>query len=444
MKKVYLVGIGMGNPDTLTLGAQRAVEESQLVIGARRLVDAFPQFEGERLIMIKSSDIAQAIHESTASTISVLLSGDQGFYSGAAGLYDLLADYNVEALPGISSPVYFCAKLKKPWQNAHLVSVHGRSCNVVGAVQSHAVTFALTGGNAKVHEICQELCERGLGHVRVYAGERLSYPDERIVSGTASELAQQEFLDLAVMLVENDAPLRRRYNAPSFADNDFQRGGAPMTKEEVRELSVCKLHLEPQHTVWDVGAGTGSVSLEMAFAVTEGQVIAIERNQPALELMAQNKERMGACNLRIVAGKAPEALEPLPAPDRVFIGGSGGNLTRIMQVALEKNPQVRFVVTAITLETIGTALQGFKELGLTNVEIVQANISRDRKAGPYHLMTAENPVYIMSAEGSGAGADAAHGADACDAAATDAAANADAAAAAPTAAAADEGASAAC
>ena len=118
MKKVYLVGIGMGNPDTLTLGAQRAVEESQLVIGARRLVDAFPQFEGERLIMIKSSDIAQAIHENTASTISVLLSGDQGFYSGAAGLYDLLADCDVEALPGISSPVYFCAKLKKPWQNA--------------------------------------------------------------------------------------------------------------------------------------------------------------------------------------------------------------------------------------------------------------------------------------------------------------------------------------
>ena len=284
MKKVYLVGIGMGNPDTLTLGAQRAVEESQLVIGARRLVDAFPQFEGERLI----------------------------------------------------------------------------------------------------------------------------YPDERIVSGTASELAQQEFLDLAVMLVENDAPLHRRYNAPSFADGDFQRGDAPMTKEEVRELSVCKLHLEPQHTVWDVGAGTGSVSLEMAFAVTEGQVIAIERNEPALELMAQNKERMGACNLRIVAGKAPEALEPLPAPDRVFIGGSGGNLTRIMQVALEKNPHVRFVVTAITLETIGAALQSFKELGLINVEIVQANISRNRKAGPYHLMTAENPVYIMSAEGTSAATDVAN------------------------------------
>ena len=157
MKKVYLVGIGMGNPDTLTLGAQRAVEESQLVIGARRLVDAFPQFEGERLIMIKSSDIAQAIHVNTASTISVLLSGDQGFYSGAAGLYDLLADCDVEALPGISSPVYFCAKLKKPWQNAHLISAHGRSCNVVGAVQSHAVTFALTDGNAKVHEICRYL-----------------------------------------------------------------------------------------------------------------------------------------------------------------------------------------------------------------------------------------------------------------------------------------------
>ena len=238
--------------------------------------------------------------------------------------------------------------------------------------------------------------------MRAYAGERLSYPDERIVSGTVADLATQQFLDLAVLWVENDAPLKRRYAAPAFTDSDFQRGDAPMTKEEIRELSVCKLHLEPQHTVWDVGAGTGSVSLEMAMAVTEGQVIAIERNEPALELMAQNKERLGACNLTIVAGKAPEALEPLPAPDRVFIGGSGGNMTRIMQVALEKNPSVRFVITAITLETIGTALASFKELGLTGVEVVSVNVSRDRKAGPYHLMTAENPVYIMSAEGTGA------------------------------------------
>ena len=402
MKKVYLVGVGMGNPSTLTLGAQQAVAESQLAIGAQRLVDAFPEFAGERRVLIKSADIAAAIHESTAETISVLLSGDQGFYSGAAGLYNLLADCDVEALPGISSPVYFAAKLKKSWQDAYLVSAHGRACNVVGAVQSHAKTFALTGGNAKVHEICQQLVDRGLGHLRAYAGERLSYPDERIVSGTVADLATQQFLDLAVLWVENDAPLKRRYAAPAFTDSDFQRGDAPMTKEEIRELSVCKLHLEPQHTVWDVGAGTGSVSLEMAMAVTEGQVIAIERNEPALELMAQNKERLGACNLTIVAGKAPEALEPLPAPDRVFIGGSGGNMTRIMQVALEKNPSVRFVITAITLETIGTALASFKELGLTGVEVVSVNVSRDRKAGPYHLMTAENPVYIMSAEGTGA------------------------------------------
>ena len=206
MKKVYLVGVGMGNPSTLTLGAQQAVAESQLAIGAQRLVDAFPEFAGERRVLIKSADIAAAIHESTAETISVLLSGDQGFYSGAAGLYNLLADCDVEALPGISSPVYFAAKLKKSWQDAYLVSAHGRACNVVGAVQSHAKTFALTGGNAKVHEICQQLVDRGLGHLRAYAGERLSYPDERIVSGTVADLATQQFLDLAVLWVENDAP----------------------------------------------------------------------------------------------------------------------------------------------------------------------------------------------------------------------------------------------
>ena len=398
MKKVYLVGVGMGNPNTLTLEAQQAVQESQLIIGAKRLVEAFPTFEGERLERIAAQDIAHAIQTSGASTISVLLSGDQGFYSGAAGLYDLLTEYEVCALPGISSPVYFCAKLKKPWQDAYLVSAHGRSCNVVGAVQSHAVVFALTGGSATVNSICQELVERGLGQVHVWAGERLSYPEERIVGGTAAELACQQFLNLAVMLIENPAPLARPYTAPGFSDSDFLRGNAPMTKEEVRELSVCKLHVQPWHTIWDVGAGTGSVSVELAFAAPEGQVIAIERNSAALELLAQNKERLGTCNLRIVAGVAPEALEPLPAPHRVFIGGSGGNLLRIMQVALKKNPRVRFVITAVTLETIGVALQCFKELELNNTEMVQVGVSRAHKAGPYHLMNAENPVYIMSAQ----------------------------------------------
>lgn len=402
MKKVYLVGIGMGNPDTLTFGAAAAIKESQLIIGAQRLLDSFEQFEGKRLALVRTSDITQAIQESAYNTISVLLSGDQGFYSGAAGLYNALEGCRVQAIPGISSPVYFCAKLKKPWQNAYLVSAHGRSCNVVGAVQSHATTFALTGGTAKVHEICQELCERGLGQVRVFAGERLSYPDERIVCGTAEELALFKFLDLSVMLVENDAPLQRTYTAPSCTDNDFYRGNAPMTKEEIRELSVCKLHLKPWHTVWDIGAGTGSVSIEIALATVQGQVISVEQKQDALEVLSQNKERFGVNNMRIVAGKAPDVLAVLPAPDRVFIGGSSGNMTSIMRCALRKNPSVRFVITAITLETIGCALKSFEELGLSGVEVVQVNVARSRKAGSYHLMTAENPVYIMSAQGTSA------------------------------------------
>ena len=402
MKKVYLVGIGMGNPDTLTFGAAAAIKESQLIIGAQRLLDSFEQFEGKRLALVRTSDITQAIQESAYNTISVLLSGDQGFYSGAAGLYNALEGCTVQAIPGISSPVYFCAKLKKPWQDAYLVSAHGRSCNVVGAVQSHATTFALTGGTAKVHEICQELCERGLGQVRVFAGERLSYPDERIVCGTAEELARLEFLDLSVMLVENDAPLQRTYTAPSCTDNDFYRGNAPMTKEEIRELSVCKLHLKPWHTVWDIGAGTGSVSIEIALATVQGQVISVEQKQDALEVLSQNKERFGVNNMRIVAGKAPDVLAVLPAPDRVFIGGSSGNMTSIMRCALRKNPRVRFVITAITLETIGCALKSFEELGLSGVEVVQVNVARSRKAGSYHLMTAENPVYIMSAQGTSA------------------------------------------
>ena len=217
--KVYIIGVGMGNPDTLTVGAKRAIEESGLLIGAKRLLEPFAHLTCEKCELVKSGEIVEALAEAQragrCAQASVLMSGDVGFYSGATGLLEKLAEeetaglLEIEVIPGISSLVYFCAKLRTPWQDATLVSAHGREHDAVGAIQSHAKTFCITGGATKVEDICRGLVERGLGAVRIAAGERLSYDDERIVRGTAEELAGREFADLAVMLVENpDAPKR--------------------------------------------------------------------------------------------------------------------------------------------------------------------------------------------------------------------------------------------
>ena len=395
--KVFVIGMGMGNADTLTIGAKRAIEESDLLIGAVRLLEPFAQQECEQLPLILPDDIASAIDERPHCTqASVLMSGDVGFYSGATKLYERLGAHDVEVIPGISSLQYFCAKLRTTWQDAKLVSAHGREHNAVGAIQSHEKTFCITGGKTKVEDICHDLVEGGLGDVQVAAGERLSYDDERIVRGTAAELAQMEFANLTVMLAENPHPVRRPFAAPALTDADFQRGKAPMTKEEVRMLAIAKMRIQADHVVWDVGAGTGSVSVEAALAACAGSVYAIEKKADALELLKQTREQQGAWNMRIVAGEAPEALAGLPAPDRVFVGGSSGNLADIIACALDANPDARICVTAITLETLADALACAKQFAFEDVDIVQVSLARADSIGHYHLMRAENPVYIVT------------------------------------------------
>ena len=187
--KIYLIGVGMGNPDTLTLAARRAIDESPVLIGAPRLLE--PWREGHACVpLIAADDIARRIEEERED-VAVLLSGDTGFYSGAKKLWKLLEGRQVETIPGISSLSYFCARLHTSWQDARIVSAHGRSHNAAGEIQKNAKTFALTGGATKAEDICRELVRRGLGKVRVSVGERLSYPDERIVTGTAAELAEE-------------------------------------------------------------------------------------------------------------------------------------------------------------------------------------------------------------------------------------------------------------
>ena len=394
--KVYLIGVGMGNPETLTLAARRAIDESSLLVGAPRLLEGYENKNCVRAIL--AGDIVDAISKERTGPAAVLLSGDIGFYSGAKNLYPLLEGYEVEALPGISSLVYFCARCRTPWEDVHLVSAHGRAHNAPGEIQSHERTFILTGGNYRAGDLCRDLRDWGMEQVRITVGERLSYPDETITRGTAGDLAGREFDSLAVVLAENDRPVRRICTAPGLPDGVFQRGKVPMTKEEVRSLCIAKLRLEEHHTLWDVGAGTGSVSIEGCYAVPKGRVFAVERKAEAVALLEENKAKFDLTNLRIVEGVAPEALEGLPAPDRVFLGGTAGNMEAILRLALEKNPRARVVVTAVTLETIGEAVRCFDALGFADADIVQIAATRTRRAGRYHLMDAQNPVWILSGE----------------------------------------------
>ncbi|HVI42214.1 MAG TPA: precorrin-6y C5,15-methyltransferase (decarboxylating) subunit CbiE [Anaerovoracaceae bacterium] len=417
MKKIYLVGIGMGNIETLTEQGRKAIEASELLIGAERMVNAFPDYQGEVCYAISPVKIMDYILEHPEpEIISVIFSGDVGFYSGAKKLNQLIEeqkqsqfigpdpagslwnDYAVEFIPGISSLQYFSAKLKLPWEDTKIVSLHGREDNIMGAVWNHKKIFFLTGGDYSVRKVCQILSENNLKEAIVHVGERLSYPNERIVSATAGSLAKEEFDPLAVMLVENEKIIQRSVITHGIKDELFLRGQVPMTKSEIRSISLSKLQLRPWDVVYDIGAGTGSVSIEMAFQAYEGSVYAVEFNEEALGLIRENAEQFGVWNLKVIEGKAPEALAELPAPDRAFIGGSKGNLAEILELLIQKNPGIRVVINAITLETMTEAVSQFQKLGFEDIDIVQIFAAHSKAAGNYHMMQGQNPVFIISGE----------------------------------------------
>ena len=392
-KLVVLAGLGMGNPETRTLGLERAIREADCLIGAQRMLESV-ETAGKRChTAVLARDIAEFIRSDSGRRYAVLLSGDTGFYSGARGLVAELTDMDVEVLPGIGSLQYFCARLMRPWQDVRALSLHGRDCDFAGEVRRNPAVFALVGGSDGTHQAIERLCSAGLGSCTVHVGQRLGYDDERIVSGTAQELSQQSFDPLSVILVEN-AHSGEYIVTHGLPDEAFDRDETPMTKSEVRSISLSKLQLTRGSVVYDVGSGSGSVSVECALQATQGRVYAIEMKEKALSLTRHNAEKFGLTNLELVAGAAPDALESLPAPTHAFIGGSTGKLRNIIDCLLAKNPDVRIVANAVTLETVAELTELCKSFEVC--DIAEVSVSKPRVLGRYHLMTAQNPVYIFT------------------------------------------------
>ncbi|MCC2825991.1 precorrin-6A reductase [Faecalicatena orotica] len=398
----YLVGIGMGTPDHLTGEARAAFEKADCILGSGRMLDSF-QNTGKPLFDAydPAKMLAYVQEHPEHRTIVVALSGDVGFYSGARRLISAFGNAGIrtELITGISSVTYFCSRLQIPWEDVKLMSIHGRRENLIAAVRTHFRTFTLLGGRDNVASLCEKLEKYGFENVKLYIGERLHYPEERITEGTPAELKEKAFDSLCVAIIENPSYMSGLRSC--IPDEEFQRGDAPMTKSEVRSLSVAKLNLNRDSIAWDIGAGTGSVTIEMALAAADGEVYAIEKKPAAAALIEENARRFGTPNVEVHVGTAPEALTDLPAPTHAFIGGSSGNMKEILQLLLAKNPQVRVVINAITLETVAEANSCFKELGFTDVDITQIQAAKAKKVGPYEMMMGQNPVYIFAGTGKG-------------------------------------------
>nr|WP_300094410.1 precorrin-6y C5,15-methyltransferase (decarboxylating) subunit CbiE [Sedimentibacter sp.] len=404
MKKLYIVGIGPGGKKYIHSMAKEAIEESECLIGARRMLEVFDHLKKEMYESISTPDIIEQIKNSGCSVFSLLVSGDSGFYSLSKKITEnLLEDHEitVENIPSISSMQYLCSKLNISWDDVKHISAHGRDINIAAAVMFSKKTFFLTGGEFGPQEICKVLCGKGLGHLKVTAGENLSYSNEKITTDTAINMAEMHFDSLCAMLVQNDDAVHMDEGLRSIGDDEFITGNIPMTKSEVRTISIGKLNIKNSSTVYDIGAGTGSVSIETALKLNYGRLYAIEKNEEAISLIEKNKEKFKTYNIDIIKGQAPECLENLPSPDCVFIGGSGGNLVQIIETVLRKNQSANVVINAIALESVNEALKCMEKFNLEDVEITNVWISKSKKVRSYNMMMGQNPIYIISGKGSG-------------------------------------------
>ena len=405
MKKVYIISLGIGNSDYMHKKALDTIKECDCLIGAKRMIKNFQNSNKQIYENSNAEKICNYIIQDEHKTYGILVSGDCGFYSLSKKITETLGahkDILLENITGISSLQYFSSKLNIAWDSIKYVSAHGRSVNIISNVIFNKKTFILTSDDFGPDKICEILTSKGLGSLRVSVGENLSYENERIVEDEASIIADMKFSSLASMIVHNDDFISLDEGYSSIKDEEFIRGKAPMTKREVRSISIGKLKLREDYTVYDIGAGTGSLSIEAALKLHKGTLYAIEKDEESAALIERNIERFKTRNIEVIKGIAPEAIRGLPNPDACFIGGSSGNMDEILNDVLTKNPCANIVINTITLQSLNEAVKCMEKYKLDDVEIISVSVAKSKKTGNYDLMTGQNPIYIISGKGNGA------------------------------------------
>ena len=413
--QIILAGVGMGNPNCLTKEVEKAIEEADILLGAGRMIAAYqpkiekkPYYTAEQIIPYLEE--MQSVTSSKADRkVVILFSGDTGFYSGCQKLYDaLLREVNdgrlhtsVTVMPGISSVAYLAACMGENYQDADICSMHGKELpNLEKKIRMGKQIFLLMSGLKDIHKLGKLLLDAGLIECTVVVGYQLSYPEQLIMELKPEECMKLQEDGLYTCCIKNPKP-ERKMLTHGKADGEFIRDNVPMTKEEVREVSICKLKLYEGAVVYDIGSGTGSIAVEIAGLSDEIKVFALEYKEEAISLITGNKEKFELNNIEIVSGKAPDALENLPVPTHAFIGGSGGKMKEILSALYQKNPHMRVVINAISMETICEIKEVLSTFSIQNADVVQMQVSRAKRVGAYHLMQAENPVWICSFDFSG-------------------------------------------
>ena len=397
-QKIYLIGAGIEGWEGFGGKALEVINKADLLIGHQRLLDIFPDFRGEKRTFGDLSIMLDSL-KTLEKMVVVLSSGDPNFFGIARFMLRNLPKERIEIFPNVTSVQYAFAQIKEPWDDAIFVSVHGRGLkSAIDKIIAADKVAVLTDDVNTPSALAKELIKRGVEGYEVYLCEDLGLPTEKITRTDVKGLVGMPASPLNILImIKAWEPTLENFPILGISDEEYHTAKKLITKQEIRAVTLAKLKLQNDLVVWDIGAGSGSVSIETGNLIPNGKVFALEKNPQYLSFLRENLKKFAAKNVILVEAYAPEGLDDLPDPDRVFIGGSGGMLEDIIEAVDRRlKPEGVIVLNAVTLDTLTKSVEFLEDHGYT-VEVVCINVAKTRGLTEYKMFEAHNPVYIISA-----------------------------------------------
>ena len=397
-QKIYLVGAGIEGWEGFGLKALEAISKAEVMIGRQRHLDLFPDFNGEKMPLTDLPVMLDFL-KAASSRVVVLATGDPAFFGISRFLLRNLPKERIEIFPNVTSMQYAFSRIKEPWDDAIFVSVHGRGMHaaidkIIAAEKACVLTDKINTPAA----IAAELIARGAEGYEAWLCEDLGLSSEKFTRSDVRGLLDLKPSELNILiLIKTYEPNLVQYPLIGIDDDEFQTSKKLITKQEVRAVTLAKLQLQNDLVMWDIGAGSCSVSIEASNLMPNGRLYAVEQNAQCIAFSRENLRKFAARNVKLVEGEAPDALDGLPDPDRIFIGGSGGKLEEIITAVDSRlKPEGRIVLNAVTLDTLTRAVEFLEDHGFT-VEATCVNVAKTRNLTEYKMFEAQNPVYVLTA-----------------------------------------------
>ena len=380
--------MGTGSEVHLTPEVKNEIENSDLIFASSRFKNLIPYHKN--YIELKNFNDAFNIIKNSSGKILILVSGDSGLYSLLPLVKRNFKNVNIKVLPGLSSLQIICANACEVWNDAKILSGHGRSLSsgkFLNLVERNRIVILFCDKIISPKWACKNLINFD---VEVFIGENLGGIDERISHGLPNEFADENFSELSIVLIRNN-----NIYVPQkvLRDSDFIRDkNIVMTNENVRAVILSKFNLNSNSVFWDIGAGSGSVSVSVANENPDIEIHSIEHKLEAINLISKNISKFHLHNINLHHSRAIEIMKSLPVPSDVFIGGSDGELKEIINFL--RSLKAHIVAACVTLENFNLAYELMKDM--KNFEVVQVSITTSKSIHNLTLMSAKNPVMLLS------------------------------------------------